>query len=316
MNYELNVISHHKDFNGKSLKQYYVEGVNTIGAYGDEPFSIVFKNNTYQKVQVKISLDGTDILTGELASTKVSNKMWVVNGYSSLTLQAFSETDNGGAGFVFTSANNSVAVHTHGDLSSRGIIAAAVYTEGHVEPIKINPWPIVVDHHHHYYGRRSTSTYPIWGGMWSSSIIPAQGIINNTGNLNGQMSVQNNCTFSASAAGESYLCNEISDSDPGPAAAGTRSLESLASVGAGQYTDQKINYVTGLIKPVLAETVRVRYMWYDDLVKALRANNVPAAQPSGFPGDKSRGINLGKTPRIGNFQQPIFPRESSYERVW
>ena len=136
-NYTLEVISHHSKSNGKTLRKYSVEGIETVGAFGDEPFSVVFKNNTYQKVQVKLSLDGTDILTGKPADTQVSEKMWVVNGMDTLTLKAWPEDNQGGAAFIFTSADSSVAVHTHGDMSSRGIIAAAVFTEGHVEPVSI-----------------------------------------------------------------------------------------------------------------------------------------------------------------------------------
>src|SRR5208283_463285 len=136
--FTLEIISHHPQFAKKSLRKYYVDGIETVGAWGDEPFEIRFKNNTYQKVQVKLSLDGTDILTGKLADTELSPKMWVVNAYDTLSLKAWPEDNNGGAGFVFTGADNSVAGHTHGNLSSRGIIAAAVFTEGHVEPQRLN----------------------------------------------------------------------------------------------------------------------------------------------------------------------------------
>ena len=316
--YSLEVISQHPTFRNKSLRKYYVDGIETIGAWGDEPFEIKFTNHTWQKVQVKITLDGTDVLTGEPATTDPGKDMWVVNGYGTMTLKAWPETNNGGAGFVFTSANNSVAVHTHGDLSSRGIIAAAVYTEGHVEPIKVNPWPIVIDHHHHHYGRRRSDpyyyTHTIGGDMLGGTIY-TQGIINNnSGNLGSQAAAQN-ASFNATA-GDNYfsLCSDDGGAAaPGPASAGvTRSLESLASVGAGQYTDQKITYVTGLIKPVLSETVRVRYMWWDELVAKLRENHVPAPHASGFPADKKKlNINLGSTPRIGSYQQPAFPREQA-----
>ena len=46
---------------------------------------------------------------------------------NTLSLKAWPENSKSGASFVFTSAQNSVALHTHGDLSSRGIIAAAVF---------------------------------------------------------------------------------------------------------------------------------------------------------------------------------------------
>jgi hypothetical protein len=298
-NYSLEVISHHPTFKNKSLRKYYVDGIDTIGAWGDEPFEIVFKNNTWQKVQVKLSLDGTDILTGEPANTEVSDKMWVVNGYGTLSLKAWPETNNGGAHFVFTSANNSVAVHTHGDLSSRGIIAAAVFTEGHVEPLRTN-------HNHYHY---NWPTYnPIWiGGNYGSSgggiLRGGNTIISNTSTFGSGTLSANSVSVSASNAADSGSASAAYFS------AESKALESLAAVGAGQYVDQKISYTSGLIKPLLSETVRLRYMWWDDLVSKLRANHVPVPHASGFPGDHNKqNINLGGTPRIGQFSQPAFPR--------
>jgi hypothetical protein len=318
-NYEINVISHHPQFNGKSLRKYNVNGIETVGAWGDEPFEIRFKNNTWQKVQVKISVDGTDVLSGKQADTLVSKDMWVVNGYAELCLKAWPETNNGGAGFVFTSATGSVALHTHGDLSNRGIIAAAVYTEGHVEPIKITPPVRVEEHHHHYppyipytppsnpwyepiwiyntsdntgsnYGRRSKS-FTANNTYKSSSAIPAA----SGGGTYTSNSIFNNVgTLGACDAGASFDCfsAEVSDAD-------SRGLEELVSVGAGEHVDQKITYVTGLIKPTFTETVRVKYIWWDDLVEKLRSHSKAQAQPSGFPGDsKQKNIDLKGTPRI------------------
>lgn len=129
--YSLEVVSAHKSFRNKSLRKYAIDGVDTVGAWGDEPFEIKFRNNTRQKIQVKVSVDGTDVLTGNPADTEISNDMWVVHGHSTLNLKAWPETKNGGAQFVFTHADKSVALNTHGDMSSKGIIAVAVYEEGH-----------------------------------------------------------------------------------------------------------------------------------------------------------------------------------------
>ena len=314
-NYSLEIISHHPTFRNKSLRKYYVDGIDTIGAWGDEPFEIKFTNHTWQKVQVKLSVDGTDVLSGELATTEPTSDMWVVNGYGTLSLKAWPETNNGGAQLVFTSGSNSVAVHTHGDLSNRGIIAAAVYTEGHVEPIKAAP----VEHHHHHYDRirRSiTPVYPVYPSypvypVWGDNIIIGGGVSYNSNTLGGtakgssagSVSVQN-CSLNA-GDGQNFFTASMNDSRGEE----IKSLESLAAVGAGQHVDQKINYVAGLIKPVFAESARVRYMWWDELVAKLRENNVPAPHPSGFPGDKKQtNINLGGTPRIGEFGR-AFPRE-------
>jgi hypothetical protein len=314
-NYSLEVISHHPTFKSKNLRKYYVDGIETVGAWGDEPFEIKFTNHSWQKVQVKLSVDGTDILTGKPATTEPTNDMWVVNGYGTLSLKAWPETNNGGAAFVFTSANNSVAIHTHGDLSSRGIIAAAVYTEGHVPyypPIVINNYPIrrrsIIDRY--YYsdntkgggwcgtlGGTGDITFGSNTGSTSSSISPAA-----AGGSAGDFSVMD-CSFNA--------CTDSLSANLGETPADSRGLESLVAVGAGQHVDQKITYVQGLVKPTFAETVRVKYMWWDDLVSKLRSVNFPMPQPSGFPADdKKTNINLGSTPRIGDYKGKAFPREA------
>lgn len=86
--YNLEIISQHPQFRNRPLRKYGIDGVDTIGAWGDEPFEIKFKNNTRQNVQVKVSVDGTDVLTGDLASTSTAGQMWLVRGHSQLVLRA------------------------------------------------------------------------------------------------------------------------------------------------------------------------------------------------------------------------------------
>ena len=298
-NYTLDIISHHPKFESKSLRKYYVDGIETVGAWGDEPFEIQFKNNTWQKVQVKLSVDGTDILSGNPASTDVDSNMWVVNGYGTLNLKAWPETNNGGASFVFTSAGNSVAIHTHGDMSSRGIIAAAVYVEGHVEP--------AVQYHHHYYKNSWDLGSPIYCGSGNGTLGDII-LTNNT--VQSYNSLNSDYKCSSTMDGDTFGTSEVSDAVP------TRGMKELVAVGAGQHVDQKITYVTGLIKPTFTETVRVRYLWWDDLQEKLRQANVPSPHASGFPGDKGKNIDLKGTPRIGSFSR-AFPREQAplYSRV-
>jgi hypothetical protein len=263
------------------------------------------------KVQVKISLDGTDILSGKPADTEVSKDMWVVNGYATLSLKAWPETNNGGAAFVFTSADKSVAVHTHGDLSSRGIVAAAVFTEGHVEPIKITP-PI---HHYHHY-----QSYPYY--INTGSILRGTDVTCGGGTFSltnaGQNSMSSNSistSYNNAAPAAASDCFNVSELSEGPA--DSRGLESLVSVGAGEHVDQKITYVTGLIKPTFTEAVRVKYMWWDDLTAKLRTETHAAPQPSGFPGDRDRkNIDLRGTPRVGE-KTGVFRRvdQAEFQRI-
>lgn len=292
-NYALEIISHHPQFKNKNLRQYYVDGINTVGAWGDEPFEIQFRNHTWQKVQVKISLDGTDVLTGQPATTESTKDMWVVNGYGTLNIKAWPETAQGGASFIFTNANNSVAVHTHGDLSSRGIIAAAVYVEGHVEPVTF-----IKEHHYHYPSRWDRFPYYIGGHFF-----------NKDGNID-QVTYTCNSTSPISLSADNISYSDYINTNS------AKRLESLVSVGAGQHVDQKITYVAGLIKPTFTETVRVKYLWWDQLQDKLRENNVPAPHASGFPGDKNHNImSLGNTPRVNSKQHRVETNSFAYSRV-
>ncbi len=286
-NYTLEIVSHHKQFANKSLRKYLVDGIETVGAFGDEPFEIRFKNNTYEKVQVKLSLDGTDILSGKPADTEVSKDMWVVNGMGTLSLKAWPESSKGGASFVFTSADNSVAAHTHGDMSCRGIIAAAVFVEGYVEPYRINDCRKGGDDRFDYFSTRNYT----------------KSIQNNAGGPTGAGHMKR----SRSNTYHYDIMEANSSLDASPAA--TEDIKSLVSIGAGQYVNQKISYVTGLIKPTLSETVKIKYFWWDDLKEKLRTETEAKAQPSGFPGDKEhKHIDLKGTPRIGD-------KKGSFQRV-
>lgn len=137
--YELNIISRHPNFNKQTLAKYFVDNIDTIGVWGQEAFEIQVKNNTSQRVQVKLSLDGTDILSASPATIKVEGKMWVLEPFETMNLEAWPETTENGARFVFGKTLDSVAANTHGDLSHKGIIAAAFFVEGYVPPRKIYP---------------------------------------------------------------------------------------------------------------------------------------------------------------------------------
>lgn len=115
---------------GQSYKQFEVGSFNTIGVDELEPFTIKFKNNTRDRIQVKLSVDGTDVLISKPASTSNKGDMFLVEPYESVNLKAWPEDTKGGAEFLFTPERDGVAINTHGNTSSKGIIAAAVFIEG------------------------------------------------------------------------------------------------------------------------------------------------------------------------------------------
>ena len=69
-NYELNIVSQNPKFRGETIVKHHIENIDTIGVWGEEPFEIQFKNHTSKRVQVRLSLDGTDVLTATPASAQ------------------------------------------------------------------------------------------------------------------------------------------------------------------------------------------------------------------------------------------------------
>jgi hypothetical protein len=282
--YILDIVSLDKNIEGKPLKKYAIENTDFIGVYENEPFEIVFKNNTHKKVQVIISVDGTDVLSGKLASTEPNARMLLVNSYGSLKLQAWPETNSGGARFVFTNTDNSVASNTHGNLSSKGIIAVAVFEEGYVPSYNI--W----GNHPHPSAVGSGQLYGS-GGLYSNNLDKS--FSNYSYNTDQKINLD-------SGQYSSNQINLISESDSRASNPKYNKIEQSASVGAGEYVQQTLTTVAGLTQPKLATTIRVKYEWWSSLRSKLRKIGVEQTglqSTNGFPGDK-KNIDLAKTPRI------------------
>ncbi len=329
--YSLEIISQHSDSRGKALKKYAVDGIETVGAFGNEPFEILFTNNSSSKVQVKISLDGTDILTGDLANTEINKDMWVVAAFASLRLKAWPETNSAGAQFVFTTKTNSVSVHLHGDTSSRGVIAAAVFAENHK--------PVWLGNSGSSWSKYGDVTK---GGSYGGS-MKRRSLSGTDNRIGGQAdySLQNNTTTgsldslglnetlcsdsvevgAASAAPQmDYLNLDLERSrDEGCLRGATKSAErtkSAAFVGAGSQVTQNITSAVGLIDPKFAQVVKVKYLWWEELEAKLH-ENLPlvatAEDGSGFPGDRNKKImSIGCTPRVVN--EPVQPTPRTFSR--
>ena len=292
MDYTLDIISTHPESQGKALKKHKIEGIETVGALMNEQFEIRFTNHTWCKVQVKLSLDGIDIMSGELATSEPTAEMWVVQPNSSIAIKAFPETDRGGAAFVFSHAGNSVAIHLNEDLSHRGIIAAAVFTEGAPEPLRLAP--IVITNPIVPYIWNYWQNY-LPGITWTYTGTTTLGC---GGNAGGGTYTCNSASISGDVVG-AYSCsapNLIPNLTPQLT---PQDQQSLPAVGAGQYVEQEINHATGLNKPLLAKTLQVRYLWWSDLESKLSTQVSASKHPSGFPADTKKRINLGNVPKIG-----------------
>lgn len=225
---------------------YNINNESVIGVWGNEPYAIQYRNPTSQKVEVRLSIDGTDILTGERATSEPTGERWVVQPYETMELEAWPESKMSGARFLFSSGGQSVATHTHGDTSSMGYIAATVFTEGYVSPPRFTK--------SYDYGFDTPQTYG--SGFKGGGVMRGGGV-----------------------RGQSLEAMSMDS-------------ERSVGTGAGEQVIQHIGSAAGLRQPKLSNIVRVKYVWYDDLVAALCANGIEPNTSKGF-----KGINLGSTPR-------------------
>lgn len=259
--YELEIISREK-YN-KKLKKYRIDGNDVVGVYENEPFSVRFKNNTCRKVQLRLSVDGTDVLTGKPASTESDGKMWVVNAYSDVELKAWPETTKGGAEFLFGKSEDGVAANTHGIMNGKGIIAAAIFEEQYPQNGVI-------------FTRHVITPSPM-KPYWDSYTISNTG-----GSFSGGVSY--NSSLSKAVDDVKCSCNyydTVLDSDP--------------AVGAGEFVNQEIIKTAGLYNPTLGRIIQVKYEWWTSLKSKLRKHPIPHS--TAFPGDCQKLMSLGSTPR-------------------
>lgn len=280
-NYELNIVSAEKDSKGKKLKKYNINGTDFLGVYENESFEVEFKNNSWKTVQVRISIDGTDIITGKEADLKPAGEMWVCNPYSTIILKAWPETTKGGASFIFGKAADSVAEHTHGNLDSRGIISAAVFTEQEVN--------YTLTYNQSWY---NPPTYRSLGTRICSNTFGGGGTYSaNTVSLNSDYETKCAATMDSMDFSEA----------------------SLPAVGAGEHIDQEIQKVAGLNNPVYQTVLMVKYQWWTKLKSDLRKLGFDKADMSsiGFPGEQKM-INLGSTPKKGKQPKLVKKTKKKY----
>lgn len=116
--------------NGKPVREYHQNGVFIEGRKGTQ-FSLRLRNKSSSRKLFIPSIDGLSVLDGENASYDSGG--YVVNAYSSITIDGWRTSNTHVAQFYFSSPNDSYGKRT-GKGRNLGIIGCAVYDE------KVNPF--------------------------------------------------------------------------------------------------------------------------------------------------------------------------------
>lgn len=115
------------DKNGNSLSGLTTNGRNyVIGESGDR-YSIVVRNNTANRLEAVLSVDGLDVLDGKPAT--FTKRGYLIDPYATLTVDGFRQSSQTVAAFRFGSVANSYANQKYGNTDNVGVIGLALFHE-------------------------------------------------------------------------------------------------------------------------------------------------------------------------------------------
>ncbi|MBI5511280.1 MAG: hypothetical protein HY903_21170 [Deltaproteobacteria bacterium] len=111
---------------GRTLPAYYGHGHTVaIGADGQH-YSIVVHNNTNERFEVVLSVDGLDVLDGRDAA--YAKRGYLIDAYGTIEIEGFRQSDSAVAAFRFGTVADSYAART-GKAKNVGVIGAAAFGE-------------------------------------------------------------------------------------------------------------------------------------------------------------------------------------------
>lgn len=137
-----------------------------LGHQGNR-YSIRIHNQTGERVETVVSVDGLDVIDGKKAST--SKRGYLVPAWGHVTVDGFRVSSAEVAAFRFGSVGESYAAQT-GSARNVGVIGVAVFRERRPPPEPVYTAPPYYDHHWH--GRGAESDDGPQGGS-SSGAAPA-----------------------------------------------------------------------------------------------------------------------------------------------
>lgn len=117
-----------------TLKNYNSGGRRYVVGRKGSNYSLVVKNKCHSALEVVLSVDGLDVMTGRAAS--YGKRGYIVRPGKTLEVKGFRTSESAVAAFKFSSVSGSYANMRHGKTRNVGVIGMAVFTRRGVDPWK------------------------------------------------------------------------------------------------------------------------------------------------------------------------------------
>lgn len=130
---------------GGTIRTYWYGGSMYAAGQNGERYNIRVQNNSGERVETVVTVDGRDVVSGELGNYK-SQRGYVIEAYGSVVIEGFRQSLDQVAAFRFTDIGNSYSAR-RGSGQHVGVIGVAVFKEWqprrqrHKEPVPIAQRP-------------------------------------------------------------------------------------------------------------------------------------------------------------------------------
>jgi len=153
---------------GQSLPTYYHRGVTYVLGQMGERYNVRIANGTGERVEVVLTVDGRDAITGANGDWR-NQRGYVVSPYGSIVVDGFRRSMSEVAAFRFTTRSDSYSGR-RGTPQNAGVIGAAVFHERRETPQAIAPPPLAPVPQPEWHGHREEDR----GGLGSGGDFDEQ----------------------------------------------------------------------------------------------------------------------------------------------
>ncbi len=230
---------------GSALPVYNSRGRSYIeGVYGNT-YSIRVFNHTARRVEAVVTVDGRDVISGQVGNYTAA-RGYVIDPYNSVLIEGFRNSWSNVAAFTFTDIGDSYAARM-GDASNVGVIGVAVFKERTYRPTPPPP-PI-----YRYDSRPRASKQRLGSGYGrSESQAPAGGA---APSVESRSYDRDDYDDSSQGLGTGYGYDTYS---PSTSTYFTRGSKRPAAVLAVRYDDRSGLYAKGVLPVPRPEPYRYR----------------------------------------------------------